>query len=53
MNIRRTLPILVAPILLLSAVACGDDDDADTTDGRVVGRGGDHCRLSRRHGHRR
>jgi osmoprotectant transport system substrate-binding protein len=31
-NIRRKLPILLAPLLLVTAAACGDDDDdADTT----------------------
>jgi len=29
-NIRRKLPIFLAPLLLVTAVACGDDDDADT-----------------------
>jgi osmoprotectant transport system substrate-binding protein len=27
-NIRRSLPLLIAPLLVLTAGACGDDDDA-------------------------
>jgi osmoprotectant transport system substrate-binding protein len=30
-NIRRSLPLLLAPLLVLTAAACGDDDDDDTT----------------------
>ena len=28
MNIRRTLPLMLAPLLMIAAVACGDDDDS-------------------------
>jgi osmoprotectant transport system substrate-binding protein len=35
-NIRRTLPVLLAPLLVLTAAACGEDDDDDSDGGAAT-----------------
>ncbi len=37
MNFRRTLPLLLAPLLAIAAVACGDDDDSAGSTNITVG----------------
>jgi osmoprotectant transport system substrate-binding protein len=36
-NIRRTLPVLLAPLLVLSAAACGEDDETEPADTLELG----------------